>query len=127
MNFTNTRPVARQRKRSVQVVNAKELPPPFASAKGMALEVIDPDFPNAKVRSSGLQASLRGTPGIGLLPKEDGNNSVAQSAMDLQGMEAERPNIHGMMVHVINLLQAVVERDETARSEVEWKISARQN
>ena len=65
-----------------------------------ALEVIDPDFPNAKVRSfRGLQASLGGAPGVGLLPeegllypgsspgssmvspgsspKEDGNNSVA--------------------------------------------------
>ena len=102
-----------------------------------ALEVIDPDFPNAKIRSCcGLQASLKGTPGVGLppeegllfsgsspgssmvslgsLPKEDGNNSAAQSAMDLQGVEVERPDIHGTIGHVIKSLnQAEVESDKT--------------
>ena len=34
MNLKNTRPVVWQKKRSVQGVNAKELPPPIASAKG---------------------------------------------------------------------------------------------
>ena len=55
----------------------------------------------------------------GSSPKEDGNNSVAKSAMDLQGEEAERRNIHGMVGHVINQLQAMVERDETARSKTQ--------
>ena len=50
----------------------------------------------------------------GSMPKKDGNNSVAQSAIDLQGMEVERPYIHGMVGHVINSLhQAVVESDKT--------------
>ena len=50
----------------------------------------------------------------GSMPKKDGNNSVAQSAIDLQGVEVERPYIHGMVGHVINSLhQAVVESDKT--------------
>ena len=50
----------------------------------------------------------------GSSPKEDGNNSAAQSGMDLQGMEVERPDIHGTVGHVINSLhQAEVESDKT--------------
>ena len=50
----------------------------------------------------------------GSSPKEDGCNSAAQLAMDLQGMEVERPDIHGTVGPVINLLhQGEVESDKT--------------
>ena len=50
----------------------------------------------------------------GLSPKEDGTNSVAQLAMDLQGTEAGSSDLHDMVGHVINSLhQTEVERDET--------------
>ena len=53
---------------------------------------------------------------LGLSPKEDVTNSIAQSAMDLQDVEAERPNIHGMVGHVINLLHhSKAKRDENEK------------
>ena len=55
-------------------------------------------FPSREFFKENLEPHI--SPGSS--PKEDGNNSVAKSAMDLQGEEAERRNIHGMVGHVIN-------------------------
>ena len=73
------------------------------------LEVIDPDFPNAKIRSHGLQAPM---------PEKakEVQGPMPESAKEVPGPTPK--NLQGLVSHVIDSLhQAEVEKDGSGKAQ----------
>ena len=83
------------------------------------LEVIDPDFPNAKVRSRGLQASPGGTLGAGL-SQEEGLMSQGPTPKETNEVRvlSMNSNMQDLVSRVIDSLhQAEVEEDDSEKAQ----------